>query len=181
MLAATVTVAVQHCFAALHTASAFAAPVVCLLMPVIDKLLFTYCYWPTWCSWCCCCCLLGISAVLLQVLPPIAQELWDELRPAVLHYCRPTSGDGFSRQARRAAQKHMRKYAELLEVHNFPNYMFSWNLHWAVCRLPKQELERGSTGADGEWWSERVMQLYKKVVDGRVSHDTEQVWVAAEV
>jgi hypothetical protein len=69
----------------------------------------------------------------------------------------------------------MRQYAVLLEKKGFPHWMFTWNLHWAVCRLPQQETARGSTGRDAEWWTERLMQLYKQLLADRVSRKTEQV------
>lgn len=106
----------------------------------------------------------------------MAQELWKALRAAVLHYCRPpTDSNPFTAEANAAAHSDLLKYARLLEQHNFPNYMFTWNLHWGVCRLPQQEAARGSTGRDAEWWTERLMQFYKQLVGDRVSHKTEQV------
>eukprot|EP00775_Hariotina_reticulata_P000935 gene935-1261_t len=113
--------------------------------------------------------------ILLGVLSEDAQELWDHLRAAVLHYCRPPTDESpFTSQAREAAAWNMLQYAKKLERKGFPSYMFTWNLHWAVCRLPRQELARGSTGSDAEWWTERVMQVYKEVVGDRVSHHSEQ-------
>lgn len=70
---------------------------------------------------------------------------------------------------------HIREYARLLQVHQFPDCMFTWNLHWAVCRLLAQEIARGSTGADAEWWTERIMQMFKELLGDRVSHKAEQV------
>jgi len=110
------------------------------------------------------------------VLPEDAQRLWNKLRAAVLHYCRPaTDSNPFSTEANAAAANNLRKYAELLEQNKYPNFMFTWNLHWGVCRLPAQEQARGSTGRDAEWWMERLMQFYKQLVGDRVSHKTEQV------
>lgn len=111
-----------------------------------------------------------------QVLPLVARQLWQHLRLAVLHYTRPTTDSNpFSAAGRQQAKDSMFKYASLLEEHRFPNYMFTWNLHWGVCRLPQQEITRGSTGRDAEWWTERLMQYYKQLVGDRVSHKTEQV------
>lgn len=118
-----------------------------------------------------------------QVLPPITRTLWNHLRSGVLHYCRPPTDEApFTPSARQQGAQHMREYARLLHAHDFPGYMFTWNLHWAVCRLPGQEAARGSTGADAEWWTERLMQVYKEVVGDRVSHKTEQViWCTTAV
>jgi len=114
---------------------------------------------------------------LLQFLPPDIQDLWDMLRRAVLHYCRPPSADHpFNSTTRRQAAQDMFNFAKEMELRSYPNYMFTWNLHWAVCVLPRQEEARGSVGAAAEWWTERVMQYYKEVLGGRVTHDTEQVW-----
>lgn len=114
--------------------------------------------------------------VCVQVLPEVTRKLWKKLRAAVLHYCRPaTDSNPFSTEANAAAAQNLRRYAELLEEHKFPDFMFTWNLHWGVCRLPQQELARGSTGRDAEWWTERLMQYYKQLVADRVSHGTEQV------
>lgn len=114
--------------------------------------------------------------LLLQALPPVTKQLWDHLRPAVLHYCRPPSEEApFTPHRRQQAAHHMREFARLLQVHAYPDFLFTWNLHWSVCRLPKQEVVRGSTGADAEWWTERVMQLFKDILGDRVSHRVEQV------
>lgn len=88
----------------------------------------------------------GVRLPLLQVLPPDVKELWELLRSAVLHHCRPQAGAGFSAAARQRAAANMLRFAALMEERGYPAYMFTWNLHWAVCRLPQQELARGSRG-----------------------------------
>ena len=122
-------------------------------------------HWP--CLPLCRCC--------LQVLPADVRQLWELLRDAVLHYCRPANlGAGFQ-AARRQAAKDMFAFAQQLEQRGYPDYLFTWNLHWAVCQLPVQEEARGSAAASAEWWTERLMQTYKNLVGGRVTHGSEQV------
>jgi hypothetical protein len=75
----------------------------------------------------------------------------------------------------------MKEFAKQLELRGYPSFIFTWNLHWAVCVLPRQETARGSVAAAAEWWTERVMQSFKEVLGGRVTHGTEQVGQAATV
>jgi hypothetical protein len=51
----------------------------------------------------------------------------------------------------------MLRYAQLLELYGFPDYMKTWNLHYCARHLPEQEERRGATGADAEWWGERIV------------------------
>lgn len=109
------------------------------------------------------------------MLPADVRQLWELLRGAVLHYCRPANlGAGFQ-AARKQAAKDMFAFAQQLEQRGYPDYLFTWNLHWAVCQLPVQEEARGSAAASAEWWTERLMQTYKNLVGGRVTHGSEQV------
>jgi len=119
-----------------------------------------------------------VQLCTLQVLPEDIKELWDLLRSAVLHYCRPAPADEDFVADREAAAEDMFRFAQLMEERRYPDYLFTWNLHWAVCQLPRQEVARGSAASDAEWWTERLMQLYKQLVGGRVTHDSGQVSVS---
>lgn len=70
-----------------------------------------------------------------HVLTPLLQEQWDRLVAVVAHYCRP--GDEAAKsteEARAAAHAHLRKYADVLEEHEFPARMCTYDLHMLVCR-----------------------------------------------
>lgn len=114
--------------------------------------------------------------IFKDVLPEDIKELWDLLRSAVLHYCRPAPADEDFVADREAAAEDMFRFAQLMEERRYPDYLFTWNLHWAVCQLPRQEVARGSAASDAEWWTERLMQLYKQLVGGRVTHDSGQTF-----
>ena len=51
----------------------------------------------------------------------------------------------------------------------------TFNLHIAVCRLYDQEAARGAVANDLEFWVERAIQLYKRSVKYRLSHEPEAV------
>ena len=81
------------------------------------------------------CCRLNCSACM-----------WDLLVTAVMHYCRPRKAevepDDVARERARqemqdsmeAGHNSLREYARLMEAYDFPNNMFTSNLHLVVCR-----------------------------------------------
>ena len=80
------------------------------------------------------------------ILPPKLQACWDQLVPAVIHYCRPddieaATSDAARQQQRdrmlsgmQAAHKHLLQYGRLLEAMSAPDMMFTSNLHLVTCR-----------------------------------------------
>jgi hypothetical protein len=108
--------------------------------------------------------------ILADALPPVVQEMWEELRYAVVHYCRV--GDPavcITDAERKTVAGKLRRYAKLMEEHAFPNGMITCNLQQSVCRLPAQEVARGQVGKDAQWWVERLMHMYKRQLGKRVS------------
>ena len=66
-----------------------------------------------------------------------------------------------------AAHAALMTFAARMEELGFADHNFTANLHTAACRLRDQERARGQVAADAEWWTERVMQMFKAVLDGR--------------
>lgn len=109
------------------------------------------------------------------MLPEGLREPWPCLRSAFLHYCRPSSTQNpFAPAACQQVHASVLRYAQLMEE-RLPAHMSTLNLQYAVWHLPEQEERRGSTWADAEWWSERMVQWLKRLAAGRVSHRFEQV------
>lgn len=107
-----------------------------------------------------------------DILPPLLKEMWELLQIAVGHYCH---GISFSAGAADAAAAALKKYAVMVEK-NFPIGMCTYNLHIAVCRLPRQEKECGSAARVAEFIVERAMQSFKEKSGRRVSKDPEKVF-----
>ena len=66
----------------------------------------------------------------------ILRELWGHLVAAVDHYFRPAAGRSIDEVAaeRRTGHAHLVTYAKMMERLWFPDRMFTYNLHLAVCR-----------------------------------------------
>jgi len=112
-----------------------------------------------------------------EVLPHDLKLMWELLQTAVEHYCH---GVSFSDQGAIAAAEALRQYAVMVEKKvvekKFPDSMCTYNLHIAVCRLPRQEKECGSAARVTEFIVERAMQSFKEGSGRRVSKDPEKVY-----
>ncbi|KAJ9513377.1 hypothetical protein QJQ45_001421 [Haematococcus lacustris] len=94
-------------------------------------------------------------------------ELWEHLVQAVLHYLTPGADTPATVEANiQKGFQNLLDYAKKLEKHkvdlHVPAHMFSPNLHMCECRLLYQELQRGRSFRDAEFWLERAMQYMKR-------------------
>ncbi|KAJ9529139.1 hypothetical protein QJQ45_007819 [Haematococcus lacustris] len=94
-------------------------------------------------------------------------ELWEHLVQAVLHYLTPGADTPATVEANiQKGFQNLLDYAKKLEEHkvdlHVSAHMFSPNLHMCVCRLLYQELQRGRSFRDAEFWLERAMQYMKR-------------------
>lgn len=69
--------------------------------------------------------------IFQDVLPTLLKEMWSNLVIAVRHYCR---GFGYTDTDSQNAAEALMKYALALEENDFPDYMFTSNLHAVICR-----------------------------------------------
>ncbi|KAJ9513674.1 hypothetical protein QJQ45_015428 [Haematococcus lacustris] len=93
-------------------------------------------------------------------------ELWRCLVSASLHYLTPGADTPETvLENIETAYANLKKYAvgmqEFQEELKAPDTTFSPNLHMLICRLYLQELERGRSFRDAEFWVERLMQYVK--------------------
>ena len=108
------------------------------------------------------------------------KEAWINLPKATTHYLRAyqvsdITFDDFALMAE-AAHKAIFSYARRAEVLFGPT-ICTYNLHTLVCRGYKQELERGPTSRDAEFWLEKKIQDLKQRVKYRAKTKAEVVLV----
>lgn len=102
---------------------------------------------------------------------PLLEEMWGLLRASLMFFMRPYPQDMSlpSREARReawlldsrAAYEKLRKYARLAERH-FGPLLCKHNLHALLCRLQRQQEQRGHAAWFLELWVEQNVQLSKR-------------------
>ena len=107
------------------------------------------------------------------VLPPKLFTLWGHLRTSVLHYFGRNLP--WSEEKSREAAAALYKYSELMEAYNFPDHMFTLNLHICNCQLPIQERTRGAASRCIELIMERFCGDAKKIIGRRAVHGPEKV------
>eukprot|EP00798_Chlamydomonas_sp_ICE-L_P005291 gene5291-18535_t len=106
-------------------------------------------------------------------LPEMLATMWKLLQSVVHHCCQ---GTNFTFRKSGDAAKSLLKYAKMVEE-NFPSKMCTYNLHMVVCRLPRQEQQRGSAAREMEFVVERCKQGFKARTGRRVCKDPEKVFV----
>ena len=115
-----------------------------------------------------------------SVFPPAVKEAWTYLRQASVHYMRAyqisnITFDEFAVMAK-AGHKAIFNYARRAEALFGPT-ICTYNLHTLVCRGYKQELQRGPTSREAEFWLERKIQDLKQRVKYRAKPKAEVVLV----
>ena len=106
-------------------------------------------------------------------LPPLLEEMWGELQTVILHYFGRSE---WTADNSRKASDALLRYAVLMEENNFPNNMFTFNLHICVCQLARQEAARGATSNDIELVVERGCGEFKTVTGRSPCKDPEKVY-----
>ncbi|GLC43985.1 hypothetical protein PLESTM_001542600 [Pleodorina starrii] len=128
----------------------------------------------------------GLYVFTGDVLPTKLRPLWAQLVPVIQHYFRPRPADETVEQFRAAAKRasiELSAYAVALErlLEENPTCaalqrLFTINLHIAVCRLYRQEVELGSTSGMTDLPVERVMQSVKRDGGRMVTQAPEKVY-----
>ena len=103
-----------------------------------------------------------------DVLDGHLRVMWTALQVVVRHYLRASDpGEHFTAARRHEAEEALLEYGRLLEAHDFPNKLCSYNLHICICRLARQESVRGMTGYNLELWVERLVHTFKAELAAR--------------
>ncbi|KAG7670264.1 hypothetical protein NADE_001865 [Nannochloris sp. 'desiccata'] len=106
-------------------------------------------------------------------LPPLAAEMWQNLRKAVIYYIYCLSEEDYSEEKQEEAYAALLKYGQLIEA-NVPRKLTS-QLHRAACWLPRQLVRLGATGLYGELYGERSLKFLKNATGGTSVRDPEKI------
>lgn len=98
--------------------------------------------------------------------------MWPHLHAALKQVFQEEEGS-WSLAAARGAWEHLRQYAELAETNSFTS-LLTPNLHYAVCRLLRQQEARGSICRSDERWVERFIRKMKEVAPNPPTVHAEQ-------
>ena len=97
---------------------------------------------------------------------PKLLEMWGHLRTAVVYFMRYQEGQ-HSDELINEAQDALLKYAQLVEATWNYKELATHNLHTCMLHVPEQARACGATAFAGEWWLERLMQVFKRTVKYR--------------
>ena len=97
---------------------------------------------------------------------PVVEEMWGHLSAAVKFFMRHQPGQHTDEHID-AAQDHLLQYGRLVQQTWNMKELMTHNLHTCICHVPEQAKLCGPTAFAGEWWLERLMQVFKRVTKYR--------------
>jgi hypothetical protein len=93
-------------------------------------------------------------------------KMWGHLRAAIVFFMRHQPGQHTSKRIEKA-QEELLAYACLVQKTWNMHELMTHNLHTCLVHLPEQAKKCGPTAFAGEWWLERLMQVFKRVTKYR--------------
>ena len=110
-------------------------------------------------------------------------EMWAHLQPAVVYFMRFLGGQHKAEHIA-TAQDHLLQYAKLAEQHFGMHELLTYQLHVCLVHVAEQAHRCGPTAFAAEWWVERLMQVFKRIVKYRSTRYPEAVavnhWLAVQ-
>ena len=94
------------------------------------------------------------------------REMWGNLRKCVIYFIRCQAGQQDPALIN-DAQDCLLRYARLVEETWGMQQLMTHNLHTCLVHLPEQAKLCGAVAFAAEWWLERLMQVFKRVVKYR--------------
>lgn len=94
-------------------------------------------------------------------LPPVGQEIWENLRTFVMHHLQPPCDEAYSVQERIKARKAILEVGRLAE--KYYRSFLTHNLHKAACFAHAQEDMCGMLSTFNELWGERALMPLKRL------------------
>lgn len=110
-------------------------------------------------------------------------DMWGHLRAAVVFFMRHLENQQ-KRNNIATAQDHLYQYARLVQQHFGTHALMTFQLHTCMVHVAEQAEECGPLAFAGEWWVERLMQVFKRIVKYRSTRFPETVavnhWLATQ-
>jgi hypothetical protein len=97
---------------------------------------------------------------------PTILRMWGHLRTACMFFMRHQPGK-HAEEHIQGAQDHLLAYARLVSSTWKMHELMTLNLHTCLVHVPEQARRCGPTAFAGEWWLERLMQVFKRVTKYR--------------
>jgi hypothetical protein len=97
---------------------------------------------------------------------PTILKMWGHLRTACIFFMRYHPGQ-HTEEHIQGAQDHLLTYARLVTTTWKMHELMTLNLHTCLVHVPEQARRCRPTAYAGEWWLERLMQVFKRVTKYR--------------
>ena len=110
-------------------------------------------------------------------------DMWGHLRAAVIFFMRYLGNQQQQRYIDEA-QEHLFQYAQLVQRNFGTHSLMTFQLHTCMAHVAEQAAQCGAPAFAGEWWVERLMQVFKRIVKYRSTRHPETVavnhWLATQ-